>query len=402
LVLRTKLGLLRKISYVIFIFLQLFEKFIGEIAMKGIGFKFLAVLAVFCLFTSTTQAFFGKKDKPKEPKQSSAATAPAAKQTETPPPPAEQKAQTPAVPSKARIKFETSEYDFGEVAPDSINNCIFKFTSTGEETLKIDHMQGTCKCTVPELAKKDYAPGESGEIKVEFHAPRYQGPTSQHVIVFSNDGEKPRAELEIKAYVKLAVSVMPESLNLSLLDPNAGTMPITIASNDGERFAITKTESQGNTIKFEIDPNNISDKHILKPIVNTAALRNNLMGSVIFTINHPKCKEVRLQWTCMKEFEASPSVIIIRNAEAGEVQKRSIFLTSNYNQPIEIESAVSDKGLVKVTNQVKTENRFQFDVDIVPPAREGQLRVFSDTLRIKIKGKEEIAIPCRGFYKINQ
>jgi len=104
----------------------------------------------------------------------------------------------------------------------------------------------------------------------------------------------------------------------------------------------------------------------------------------------------------MKEFEASPSVIIIRNAEAGEVQKRSIFLTSNYNQPIEIESAVSDKGLVKVTNQVKTENRFQFDVDIVPPAREGQLRVFSDTLRIKIKGKEEIAIPCRGFYKINQ
>jgi hypothetical protein len=102
----------------------------------------------------------------------------------------------------------------------------------------------------------------------------------------------------------------------------------------------------------------------------------------------------------MKEFDTSPSVIILRNAQAGEVQQRSIFLTSNYNEPIEVESVKSDKGIVKVINQVKTENRFQFDVEITPPAKEGQLRVFSDTLHIKLKGKDEINIACRGFYKI--
>jgi hypothetical protein len=367
-------------------------------AMNGRSVRILAVaivVSLICGFSSPANAklFGGKKEKSKEVKQ----TAPAKVETKK-----EAKEVAPAAeaPSKARIQFDVNSFDFGTVAPDTLNDCKFKFKNVGQDVLKIDHLQGTCKCTVPDLAKKEYAPGESGEISVEFHSPKYQGQTSQHVIVFSNDGLLPRVELEIKAYVKLAVQITPENLNLSLVDANQGAGPITIQSADGERFAITKIESTGNVISFDNDVNFTSDKHVLKPTINTTYLRNNLSGAVAFTINHPKCKDVRLTWTCLKEFEASPSVIILRNAQAGEIQSRSIFLTSNYNQPIEIESVKSDKGIVKVINQVKTENRFQFDVQIVPPAKEGQLRVFSDTLHIKIKGKEEINIPCRGFYKI--
>ena len=155
-------------------------------------------------------------------------------------------------------------------------------------------------------------------------------------------------------------------------------------------------------ITFVFDPNNISQKHILKPVVDIARLRDHLMGFITFTLNHPKCKEVRVKWSCLREFETTPSVIILRNAVVGEVQKRIIYLTSNYNKPIEIESVTTDKSIVKVTNQQQTENRFQFDVDITPPAKESRLRVFSDVLHIKVKGKEEITIPCRGFYKAGQ
>lgn len=370
--------------------------------MKGNCIKFSALVLLVCLLSGSLAfgGLFSKKNRksgnPSDAQRVESQKAPAAPSAPAAP-------ATPAAPpSKARIQFDVNSHDFGDVAPDSQNNCKFKFKNVGTETLKIDHMQGTCKCTVPDLAKKEYQPGESGEISVDFHAPKFQGDTSQHVIVFSNDSEKPRAELEIKAHVKLAVQVTPETLNLSIVDANAGAVPVTIQSMDNEAFAITKIEATGNVVSFKFDPNNISTKHVLQPIINTTYLRNNLIGAVNFTINHPKCKEVRLQWTCLREFEASPSVIILRNAEVGEVQKRSIFLTSNYNQPIEIESVTSDKGIVKVTNQVKTENRYQFDVDITPPAKEGQLRVFSDTLHIKIKGKEEIQIPCRGFYKIGQ
>jgi hypothetical protein len=217
--------------------------------------------------------------------------------------PAKAEVNQPSGPCNARIKFDTLLHDFGEISPESDNTCKFKFTNVGKDVLKIDNLYGTCKCTIPNLEKKEYAPGESGEITIQFHAPKFQGDTWQHIMVFSNDSNNLRVKLEIKAYVQLAVEVVPNQITLSLIDPNIGTSPITIASLDGEKFAVTKAESSGNTVSFAIDPNNISDTHVLKPVVDMPNLRKNLNGSIVFTITHPKCKEVRMQYSCQKGYE---------------------------------------------------------------------------------------------------
>jgi len=301
------------------------------------------------------------------------------------------------------IKFDTMVHDFCEVSPDSINNCSFKFTNTGPGRLIITQTSGTCKCTVPELSKKEYNVGESGEITVSFHAPNYAGPTSQNVHVASNDPENPRAELTIKADVVSKVRIAPDTMNLSLLDANnGGAVPLTIKSIDNQKFAILSVESQGDVFSAPIDPNNKSDTHIVYPKVNIDNLSRYLSGQLIFHIDHPDCKFVRVQYNCLKEFEASPSVIIIRDAEPNKPQERAIYLVSNYNQPINIESITADKGFVKVIKKEQTEHRYKIDVQVMPPPRQGQSRVFSDTLRIKIKDKPEISIACRGFYRAGQ
>ncbi|MGD0785054.1 MAG: DUF1573 domain-containing protein [Sedimentisphaerales bacterium] len=338
---------------------------------------------------------FAKSDK------SQKSAKPAKVEANQPVAPAKNQPQASA-PSNARIKFDTLVHDFNKVGPDTNNDCKFKFTNVGKDVLKIDRLQGSCKCTVPDLQKKEYAPGESGEITVQFHSPKFQGATSQHVMVFSNDSNEPRVELEIKAFVQLAVQVTPELLNLSFIAPNGGASPITVTSLDGEKFAVTKFESFGNVISISVDPNKISDKFIFNPVVDVNNLRKNLNSSALFTITHSKCKEIKIQYSCLREYEASPTVIIIRNAVVGEIQKRTVYLTSNYNQPIEIESVSSDKGIIKVINKEKTENSFKFDIEIAPPLAEGKSRVFSDNLRIKIKGKEQIDVACRGFYKAAQ
>jgi hypothetical protein len=269
----------------------------------------------------------------------------------------------------------------------------------GSDVLKIDRVHGTCKCTVPELQKKEYAPGESGQIAVQFHAPKYQGPTTQHLTVFSNDSNSPRVQLAIKAYVELKVAVTPEQMSLSLIAADGGVSPITLESTDGKEFAVTKVESTGDIVSIEFDTKNSAEKHVLNPVVNSDNLKKYLNGFIVLTLTHPHCKSIRVQYSCLKEFDTSPSVIIIRNAVVGEIQKRPIYLTSNYNQPIEIESISSDKGIIKVISQEKTENQYKLTTEIAPPLQEGQLRVFSDTLHIKLKGKEPIAVSCRGFYK---
>lgn len=307
-----------------------------------------------------------------------------------------EKTEKPA--SLATIKFDSMTHDFGEVAPDSYNDCVFKFTNTGTGTLEITGTKGTCKCTVPNLSKKDYAPGETGELKVRFHAPKFQGPTSQHIFVFTNDPNSSKAELEIKARVKSQVVVEPETMSLSLIAPNADANTITVKSVDGEKFAIKKIESAGEVFSINFDPNNIADTHVLLPVVDVNNLRRYLSGYLMIETTHPTCKSARMQYNCMREFEALPSALIVRDAVAGQPEKRTISLTSNYNEDITIESIVSDKGLIKVVGQNKTENHFEFEVEITPPARDGKLRVFSDTLHINIKGKESLDILCRGFY----
>jgi hypothetical protein len=354
--------------------------------------KFLVVVLILgFFFVVSSQAkglkLFGKSDEP----------AKSAEQQK----PLKTEVNQPAVPG-GTIKFDIVEHDFGKVGPDSVNDCNFTFTNVGKGLLKIDSVKGTCKCTVPDLKKKEYAPGESGVITVEFHAPKFQGDTSQRVMVFSDDPNNSTAYLTIKAYVQTKVSASPEQMTLSLIAPDGGVSPITLTSLDGKKFAVVKIESPGDVISVPFDPNNIAEKHVFNPVVDVKNLHKYLNGAIVFTITHPECGSIRVQYNCLKEFETSPSVVIIRNAVVGEIQKRTIYITSNYNQPIEIESITSDKGIIKVVDREKTENQYKLVAEIAPPLQEGKLRIFSDTLRIKLAGKEPMNISCRGFYKTDK
>jgi hypothetical protein len=191
-------------------------------------------------------------------------------------------------------------------------------------------------------------------------------------------------------------------MTLSLIAPNGGASPITLTSLDGKKFAVVKVESSGNVISVASNPNDIAEKHVFNPVIDVNNLHKYLNGSIVFTLTHPSCGSIRVQYNCLKEFETSPSVIIIRNAVVGEIQKRTVYLTSNYNQPIEIESISSDKGIIKVIDQEKTENQYKLVTEIAPPLQDGRSPVFSDTMHIKLKGKELINISCRGFYKTDK
>ena len=380
--------------------------FNGEAIMNNRFYKFLifVMVSVVLVFSYRSEAKRPQKSVPPDaPKSSASPEKVAVKEPNVSSEKVAVKEPNVSVPPP-RIKFDKLVHDFCDVSPDSVNTCTFAFTNTGKGALEIKDTRGTCKCTVPELSKKNYAPGESGEVSVQFHVPTYQGQALQNIFVFTNDPNNAKVELTVQAYVRTKVKVEPEQMTLSLLAPNGGAGEMTLKSLDNERFAITQIDLEGGVFTIDFDPNNISDTHVLHPKVNVENLRKYLNGYIVMNLNHPACKVVRVQYTCLKEFEASPGVIIIRDAVIGQVQKRTIYLTSNYNEPIEIESVTSDNGIVKVTGQEKTENRFKFDVEITPPppAKAGRLRVFLDTLHIKIKDKEQIDIPCRGFYKPGQ
>ena len=296
------------------------------------------------------------------------------------------------------ITFEKLTHDFGEIGPETKNACEFKFKNTGDALLKIGVIRCPCGCTVAELAKKEYAPGESGAVKIVYSAARSPGSITKSCSVPSNDKKRPTVTLTIKAKIALKVEHQPESLNLLLKGENAGCPPITLTSRDKRPFSIKYFKSTGNGITADYDPLVKATKFVLKPEIDREKLRKGMRGQVEIGLTHPECKTVRIIFDTLAEFKADPRVIYVRDAEPRKPVIKKIRVLSNYNEDFEVESASSKKDTVKVLTQEKVDNGYQFELQITPPAAESKRRVFTDVFSVKIKGGQQLQITCYGIY----
>ena len=116
----------------------------------------------------------------------------AARQTvETVTPPAAPAAPNPsvAVPSGpiTTVAFtDNGTFDFGTVTEGEIISHTFSFTNTGSEPLIISDAKGSCGCTVPSKPTAPIAPGEDGEITVQFNSKNKKGARNQKVTITAN------------------------------------------------------------------------------------------------------------------------------------------------------------------------------------------------------------------------
>jgi len=105
--------------------------------------------------------------------------------------------------AKAKITFEKTEIDFGEIESGKVVDMEFKFKNAGDETLVIKNISSSCGCTVTKVDKKEYKPGEEGTIPVKFFSQGYNGPVTKTITVSSNDAENVYTRLKIGGNVTL-------------------------------------------------------------------------------------------------------------------------------------------------------------------------------------------------------
>ncbi|MEL6141886.1 MAG: DUF1573 domain-containing protein [Bacteroidota bacterium] len=84
------------------------------------------------------------------------------------------------------MEFAESNFDFGTITEGDVVTHTFSFTNTGEEPLIISDAKGSCGCTVPSKPTAPIAPGEAGEITVQFNSKGKKGPRNQKVTVTAN------------------------------------------------------------------------------------------------------------------------------------------------------------------------------------------------------------------------
>jgi len=98
------------------------------------------------------------------------------------------------------VKFDSEVLELGEMQQGEKGNGKFVFTNTGSEPLIISNAKGSCGCTVPEWPKTPIAPGETGEIAIEFNSKGKKGKQTKTVTIQANTDPNP-TRLTVKANV---------------------------------------------------------------------------------------------------------------------------------------------------------------------------------------------------------
>ncbi len=101
-----------------------------------------------------------------------------------------------------RITFAKRIHDFGVIADTEDQYTTFSFTNTGTGTLVISEVKATCGCTVPTLAKTEYAPGESATLNVRFNPSGKAGRQNKTISVISNALSQSVTKLSIQADIR--------------------------------------------------------------------------------------------------------------------------------------------------------------------------------------------------------
>jgi len=297
----------------------------------------------------------------------------------------------------ARIKFDNLIHDLGDMDPDSSNVCEFAFKNVGEALLKILNVKPDCGCTVFTLEKKEYAPGESGTLKIKYHAVARGGSVIRRIGVSSNDPVEPNVTLTMKGRVVERVAYEPTKLNLLLKGGEQAPQTVTLTSLDGKAFSIKGIKSSVNAISAQFDPAVEATKFILQLNVDKEQLQKVSNGIVEIELTHPAAKNVTIPFSALTRFKLNPTIILF-DAEPGKpIVRDGIAILNNYQEEFEIESVNSKEGITKVLKKDPIRYGYTFSLEVTPPQSADTQR-FSDEISFQIKDGELLKIKCQGFY----
>jgi hypothetical protein len=302
-----------------------------------------------------------------------------------------------------KITFAKTSHDFGVVPPNKLHKAQINFTNTGDARLKISKVSKCCgvltKLAGNRKLPAEYAPGESGAVLLEWTSGSVPMVFKREFIVHSNDEANPATKLQMQAKIALKVTWEPKRMRLLLDEDYAGGRNITIKSVDGRPFSVKSFKSTGDCITADFDPSVEATKFVLEPKINTAKLHENLKGRILVGLTHPDGPTAPILFDVLSEYKMEPPLLLFFYAEPGVASTRKMSVLNNYKRDFDVDSLSSKTGAVgvRVLSKRKLTHGYQLELEVTPPAYEGEIKV-QDELLLTLDNGEKLPIKCSVYF----
>jgi hypothetical protein len=108
----------------------------------------------------------------------------------------------------AALRWDATEIKLKVRAEETVARAQFTFTNDGYKDVDILRIEPGCGCTAPLPTKMHIAPGEKGQIPVEFHRGNREGTSRISITVYSSNTNTPTT-LFLGVEIEAAVSIEP-------------------------------------------------------------------------------------------------------------------------------------------------------------------------------------------------
>lgn len=128
---------------------------------------------------------------------------------------------------------------------------VFEFTNAGDVPIKIIEATSSCGCTVPELEKDTYAPGETGTLKAVFTVGNRTGAQRKVITVTTDDPEQRSTQLLLETNIPELISIRPKMV-LWRMDSESVQKEINLHTDPANKVTIVDDAGYLEQIKYEL------------------------------------------------------------------------------------------------------------------------------------------------------
>ena len=165
------------------------------------------------------------------------------------------------------LTWESTTITYEAAPQDAEYTAGFSFTNESDQVVTIESVRSSCGCTVPELKKREYAPGESGTIEAIFTFGTRTGLQRKTISVITDEEEPDRQDLVLEVAIPILIEVRPffvfwrkgeaistKTIEVKVTDPDVMEPVAVDSASDNFEASLRQDEEDRSTWYVDITP----------------------------------------------------------------------------------------------------------------------------------------------------